>query len=105
MSFATVTPSFVTSGDPNFRLNTTLRPWGPKVTLTVSARAFTPFSIAVRASSRYLNSFAAITYLLLIMRSDLRVKKRISTLYRRVLDDSETTRRGSRGDQVPPIRW
>ena len=37
ISFAIVTPSFVISGVPNDLSNTTLRPFGPIVTLTVSA--------------------------------------------------------------------
>src|SRR6266850_7850220 len=82
ISFATVTPSFVTRGEPNLRLKTTFRPLGPKVTLTVLARAFTPWSIALRASSRYFRSFAAIVYLLEKLRM-------IGTLDRRVLNNSE----------------
>ena len=37
MSLAMVTPSLVISGTPNFLSSTTLRPFGPMVTLTVSA--------------------------------------------------------------------
>ena len=37
ISFATVTPSLVIVGEPNFLSMTTLRPLGPKVNLTVSA--------------------------------------------------------------------
>ncbi len=37
ISFATVTPSLVIVGDPNFLSITTLRPLGPSVTLTASA--------------------------------------------------------------------
>ena len=37
ISFATVTPSLVMVGEPNFLSMTTLRPLGPKVNLTVSA--------------------------------------------------------------------
>ena len=52
ISFATVTPSLVISGDPNFLSRMTLRPRGPSVTLTASASAFTPRITAARASSR-----------------------------------------------------
>ena len=52
ISLATVTPSLVMSGEPNFLSRTTFRPLGPSVTLTASARAFTPLRIALRASSR-----------------------------------------------------
>ena len=37
ISLATVTPSLVISGDPNFLSSTTLRPFGPSVILTASA--------------------------------------------------------------------
>ena len=40
-SFATVTPSLVTVGEPNFLSMTTLRPLGPRVIFTASARAST----------------------------------------------------------------
>ncbi len=50
-SFAIVTPSFVISGEPNFFSRTTLRPFGPRVTLTVSASWSIPLSKARRASS------------------------------------------------------
>ena len=42
ISFATDTPSLVTVGAPKERSSTTLRPFGPRVTLTASARMFTP---------------------------------------------------------------
>ena len=51
ISFATVTPSLVTVGAPNFLSMTTLRPLGPSVTFTALARASTPRSSARRASS------------------------------------------------------
>ena len=51
ISFAIVTPSFVMSGAPKDFPITTLRPLGPRVTLTVSARIFTPRSIPRRALS------------------------------------------------------
>src|SRR5580704_8528681 len=51
ISRATVTPSLVIVGAPHFLSITTLRPFGPSVTLTASARWFTPRSRARRASS------------------------------------------------------
>ncbi len=51
-SLATVTPSLVMVGEPNFLSRMTFRPLGPSVTLTASARALTPFRTAPRASSR-----------------------------------------------------
>ncbi|VVM35280.1 conserved hypothetical protein protein, partial [Terribacillus sp. AE2B 122] len=58
ISFAIVTPSFVISGEPNFLSNTTLRPFGPSVTLTASASVSTPRSMERRASSENLMSLA-----------------------------------------------
>src|SRR4051794_24116302 len=46
-----VTPSLVIVGAPNFLSRTTLRPRGPRVTLTVSASLSTPRSRERRASS------------------------------------------------------
>src|ERR1700733_2587253 len=57
-SRATVTPSLVMVGAPHFLSITTLRPLGPNVTLTTSARRLTPRSSARRASSLYTNSLA-----------------------------------------------
>ena len=51
ISFATETPSLVTVGAPKLFSSTTLRPFGPSVTLTAFARTLTPFSIRERASS------------------------------------------------------
>src|SRR5690625_7346729 len=45
------TPSLVIVGAPHFFSSTTLRPLGPRVTLTVSARVLSPRSIPRRASS------------------------------------------------------
>jgi hypothetical protein len=42
ISLATVTPSWVTVGAPNFLSNATLRPFGPSVVLTALARTSTP---------------------------------------------------------------
>src|SRR5690606_39259970 len=51
ISFAMLTPSLVMVGEPYFFSSTTLRPLGPSVTLTASARALTPRSSALRACS------------------------------------------------------
>src|SRR5947199_3460160 len=64
ISFATVTPSFVTVGAPQDFSITTLRPRGPRVTVTASARMLMPRSTLVRASSPNRTSFAAIGFLL-----------------------------------------
>src|SRR5579863_5167020 len=53
ISLATVTPSLVMVGDPNFLSITTLRPLGPSVTFTASASLLTPRINAWRASSLY----------------------------------------------------
>src|SRR5438093_8883167 len=58
ISFATVTPSLVMSGEPYFLSRTTLRPLGPSVTLTASASLFTPRRIDCRDSSPYVICFA-----------------------------------------------
>ena len=42
ISLATVTPSLVIVGEPNFLSSTALRPLGPRVTLTALASLFTP---------------------------------------------------------------
>ena len=42
ISLATETPSFVTVGPPKERSRTTLRPFGPRVTLTAFARVLIP---------------------------------------------------------------
>ena len=51
ISFAIETPSFVMVGAPHFFSNTTLRPRGPSVTLTASAKMLRPRSRPRRASS------------------------------------------------------
>src|SRR4051795_6359871 len=58
ISLAMVTPSLVIVGTPNFLSRTTLRPRGPRVTLTVSASVLTPCSRRCRASSEKLRIFA-----------------------------------------------
>jgi hypothetical protein len=50
ISFATETPSLVTVGAPKDFSSTTLRPLGPRVTLTALARMLTPFIMRLRAS-------------------------------------------------------
>src|SRR5579859_2904571 len=60
ISLATVTPSLVIRGAPNDLSSTTLRPFGPSVTLTALARMSTPRSIRSRASVENLTSLAAI---------------------------------------------
>src|SRR5438067_2817643 len=62
ISFATETPSLVTVGAPNERSSTTLRPFGPRVTLTALARMFTPSTILARATSPKITSLAAMFY-------------------------------------------
>ena len=51
ISLATDTPSLVTVGAPNERSSTTLRPLGPRVIFTASARTFIPWTILARAPS------------------------------------------------------
>src|SRR3989442_12231045 len=58
ISLATVTPSFVMVGDPNFLSRTTLRPLGPRVTLTALASWLMPRSTACRDCSPYTICFA-----------------------------------------------
>src|SRR4029077_10181620 len=60
ISLATVTPSLVTLGAPNDFSRMTLRPRGPRVTVTASARTLTPRRMRSRASWLNLTSFAAI---------------------------------------------
>ena len=50
ISLAMLTPSLVMVGAPHFFSSTTLRPLGPRVTLTASARMFIPRSRPRRAS-------------------------------------------------------
>src|SRR5678815_2000916 len=58
ISFATVTPSLVMVGDPNFLSRMTFRPRGPSVTLTALARLSTPRRIPCREASPYTICFA-----------------------------------------------
>ncbi len=64
ISLATVTPSLVTRGAPNDLSSTTLRPLGPRVTRTASARMSIPCIILSRASTENFTSLAAIVSLL-----------------------------------------
>ena len=58
ISLATVTPSLVIVGAPNDFSRTTLRPFGPRVTVTASARMRTPARTLFRASAPNLTIFA-----------------------------------------------
>ena len=72
ISLAMDTPSLVMVGAPNFLSSTTLRPFGPRVTLTVSANLFTPASRARRASSSNFSCFAMVVRQLTCRRSRAR---------------------------------
>ena len=63
ISLATDTPSLVIVGAPKLFSSTTLRPFGPRVTLTALARVLTPFSMRARASSPKRTSLADIIFL------------------------------------------
>src|SRR4051812_38737249 len=67
ISLATDTPSLVTVGPPNERSSTTLRPLGPRVTLTALARMFTPSTMRARASPPNETSFAAICFSVILL--------------------------------------
>src|SRR5215204_3299443 len=71
ISFATVTPSLVMRGAPKDLSMTTLRPLGPSVTLTASARMSTPRSIFSRASPANFTSLAAICLTLRMLGLDV----------------------------------
>ena len=58
ISFATETPSLVTVGAPKDLSRMTLRPLGPRVTLTASARMLTPARSRWRAGSPNFTSLA-----------------------------------------------
>ena len=60
ISLATDTPSLVTVGAPKDLSSSTLRPLGPRVTLTALASTLMPRTMRERASSPNLTSFAAI---------------------------------------------
>ena len=59
ISLATDTPSLVMVGAPKDFSNTTLRPFGPRVTFTASASTFTPVTMRLRAESPNFTSLAA----------------------------------------------
>src|SRR5262245_3261613 len=67
ISLATVTPSLVTVGAPHDFSMTTLRPRGPRVTLTASARVFTPTRMRERALSSNRMSLAAMCLVSLLL--------------------------------------
>src|SRR5512135_1101100 len=60
ISLATVTPSLVMVGEPHFLSRTTLRPRGPRVTLTALLNISTPSRIFCRASLLKRSCFAGI---------------------------------------------
>ena len=62
ISLATVTPSLVMRGAPYDLSSTTLRPLGPSVTFTESARMSTPRIMRARASPPKRTSFAAMVF-------------------------------------------
>jgi hypothetical protein len=62
ISLATVTPSLLIRGGPKDLSITTLRPRGPNVTLTASARISMPRSILSRASVPKRTSFGAMVF-------------------------------------------
>ena len=66
-AFATVTPSFVMWGAPNFLSTITLRPFGPSVTFTAFANSSTPFFSSSRALISNLISLAMIFSFFLIV--------------------------------------
>src|SRR6266446_140371 len=63
ISLATVTPSLVMRGEPYDLSSTTLRPLGPSVTFTESARRSTPRIMRARASPPKRTSFAGIIFI------------------------------------------
>src|SRR3954469_4194790 len=67
-SLATVTPSLVTVGDPNFLSMTTFLPLGPRVTFTASASWSTPRLSLDRASVLKRSSLDAMSHDLLKFR-------------------------------------
>jgi len=79
ISFAIVTPSLVIVGAPKDFEITTLRPLGPRVTFTVSARMLTPRSMARRATSSKCNCFPAIVRFLYYFSTIARMSRADST--------------------------
>src|SRR6202165_1213851 len=78
ISRAIVTPSFVIVGAPYFLSSTTLRPFGPSVTLTAPASTSIPFFRECRACSSHCNRFA--TNLLLIAHPESQTRRSHSCL-------------------------
>src|SRR3954452_22731447 len=76
ISLATVTPSLVMRGAPKLFSMTTLRPFGPSVTFTASARLSTPRSILSRASEEKRTSLAAIA----VAPDELGIAERVGAL-------------------------
>ena len=70
ISLATVTPSWVMVGAPNFLSRATLRPLGPRVVFTASAIMSIPFFRERRASSPKTICFAMCYLLLSVCRSE-----------------------------------
>src|SRR5438093_4435845 len=70
ISFATVTPSLVIVGLPNFLSRMTLRPLGPSVAFTAFANFSIPRSKVCRALSSNCSCLAAISFLLLRLSDD-----------------------------------
>src|SRR6476660_5870906 len=73
ISFATVTPSLVMMGAPNFFSITALRPLGPRVIFTASARALTPRRMDWR-------EFSPVTICLAMSVSPLQISLRLRPL-------------------------
>src|SRR6266566_4747020 len=70
ISFATVTPSLVIVGLPNFLSRMTLRPLGPSVAFTAFASFSIPRSKVCRALSSNCSCLAAIVYFFLLRLTD-----------------------------------
>src|SRR6201986_4525908 len=84
-----VTPSLVIVGAPNFLSRTTLRPRGPRVTLTVSASVLTPCSSRCRASSEKLRIFAIYRSFQAQPPWPMRWARAVRIVSRSLLDDRE----------------
>src|SRR3989475_13286199 len=76
ISRATVTPSWVTVGEPNFLSSATLRPLGPSVVFTAFAMTSTPCFSFLRASSVNTSCFAMTSlFLFLDAREDVLLRQ------------------------------
>src|SRR5580658_6515866 len=78
ISLATVTPSLVMVGEPHFLSSTTLRPLGPRVTLTALATALAPRSSARRASSSNFNCLAAIGFSFEVLNCERTIRRSVA---------------------------